>query len=264
MNTVYFVSFCILAALGNKKRESLFSPALQVLAHRGLTSKHLENTKEALVAALEEGADGIEFDVQLSLDQEPMVFHDHSVFRLCGIKKNIDDMKSAELSKIIQRAPQYEKRYHISTLRELLASFPVGKIINIELKETTALHGPLGIKHILKLIEPYKKKQTIIISSFDPDILKLVADEDKEYALGFLIDKKIQLNIFLRALKIIPMICCLNPHLQLITPRALPVLNKLNLDFLVWGHKELGSEKILLKMRRRAIISDIPERLLEK
>lgn len=43
-----------------------------------------ENTLKALSRAKEEGVDGIEFDVQLSADGEPFLFHDDNALRVCG------------------------------------------------------------------------------------------------------------------------------------------------------------------------------------
>lgn len=43
-----------------------------------------ENTLEALARAKEEGADGIECDVQLSADGELFIFHDDDARRVCG------------------------------------------------------------------------------------------------------------------------------------------------------------------------------------
>jgi glycerophosphoryl diester phosphodiesterase len=47
-----------------------------VLAHRGGTGPWHENSLEAFSAALQLGADGVELDVRLSADGEPVVHHD--------------------------------------------------------------------------------------------------------------------------------------------------------------------------------------------
>jgi glycerophosphoryl diester phosphodiesterase len=49
---------------------------MQIIGHRGARRLALENTVEALQIAFEEGADGVEFDVRLSGDGEPVVWHD--------------------------------------------------------------------------------------------------------------------------------------------------------------------------------------------
>ena len=71
-------------------------------AHRGLhdnDSEAPENSLEAFRRAVESGY-GIEFDVQLSKDGIPVVFHDASLKRMCGIDGNVWEYTLEELSKI--------------------------------------------------------------------------------------------------------------------------------------------------------------------
>ncbi len=57
---------------------------IRLLAHRGSRLTAPENTLEAVSIARDEGADGIELDVQLSADGEPFIFHDDNAQRLTG------------------------------------------------------------------------------------------------------------------------------------------------------------------------------------
>ena len=52
-----------------------------IIAHRGESSGVPENTLSAFAAALASGANGIEFDVHLTSDNHPVVFHDATVDR---------------------------------------------------------------------------------------------------------------------------------------------------------------------------------------
>jgi len=51
------------------------------IAHRGASGVAPENTKIAFVKALDMGARAIEFDVQLTRDNVPIVFHDDTLER---------------------------------------------------------------------------------------------------------------------------------------------------------------------------------------
>ena len=53
-----------------------------VVAHRGYSSQHPENTMEAFIAARDSGADMIELDVQLTKDNVLVIFHYFSLFLL--------------------------------------------------------------------------------------------------------------------------------------------------------------------------------------
>lgn len=68
-------------------------------AHRGLhdnQSDAPENSMAAIRKAVEAGY-GIEFDVQLTKDRIPVVFHDETLKRVCGEKGNVRDYTYREL-----------------------------------------------------------------------------------------------------------------------------------------------------------------------
>lgn len=48
----------------------------EIFAHRGASGYESENTLEAFALAVEQGADGIELDVQLSRDGQMVIIHD--------------------------------------------------------------------------------------------------------------------------------------------------------------------------------------------
>jgi glycerophosphoryl diester phosphodiesterase len=50
-----------------------------VIGHRGASADAPENTIAAFELALEQGADGIELDVHLSADEQPVVIHDFTL-----------------------------------------------------------------------------------------------------------------------------------------------------------------------------------------
>lgn len=68
-------------------------------AHRGLHDNEgdaPENSMAAFQKAVEAGY-GIELDVQLSKDRIPVVFHDETLERVCGVKGNVRDYTYEEL-----------------------------------------------------------------------------------------------------------------------------------------------------------------------
>lgn len=68
-------------------------------AHRGLFDNHSEAPENSLPAfrkAVERGY-GIELDVQLSKDNELVVFHDATLKRMCGVEGNVWDYTLKEL-----------------------------------------------------------------------------------------------------------------------------------------------------------------------
>ena len=68
-------------------------------AHRGLHDAKAgipENSMAAIRRAVDAGY-GIEFDVQLSKDRVPVVFHDETLNRVCGVEGNVRDYTFEEL-----------------------------------------------------------------------------------------------------------------------------------------------------------------------
>ena len=52
-----------------------------IIGHRGASAIAPENTLAAFKRAIQDGADGIEFDVRLSQDGVPVVIHDATLAR---------------------------------------------------------------------------------------------------------------------------------------------------------------------------------------
>lgn len=83
-------------------------------AHRGLFDNDgdvPENSLSAIKKAVEAGY-GIEFDVQLSKDDIPVVFHDASLKRMCGIdgkvwEYTLDELKQMKLAKSEEIIPTF-------------------------------------------------------------------------------------------------------------------------------------------------------------
>lgn len=86
----------------------------QLVAHRGQSANLPENTLEAMRQAIACGATAVEFDLQLSADQVPLVCHDRSLQRTAGVDLAIADNTSAELV-----------RYSVGEAARLAGRFPV-------------------------------------------------------------------------------------------------------------------------------------------
>lgn len=106
---------------------------MAVMAHRGSSVRALENSKEAIMLAVDEGAKYVELDVVLSRDKVPVVFHDLNVKRLAGEDRLVSDMDLDELSKLKLRSAN-GKEGKISTLAEIVESVGDKAVLNVELK----------------------------------------------------------------------------------------------------------------------------------
>ncbi len=71
-----------------------------ILGHRGASSLAPENTLAAFRRAIDDGADGIEFDVRLSRDNVAVVIHDASLKRTGLINRPVIELTAAELQQV--------------------------------------------------------------------------------------------------------------------------------------------------------------------
>jgi len=71
-----------------------------IFAHRGANKEAAENTRAAFNKALEFPIDGIETDVQLSLDEVPVLWHDWQLDKLGHPGKCIDDFNFKQLEQM--------------------------------------------------------------------------------------------------------------------------------------------------------------------
>lgn len=69
----------------------------QLVAHRGYPRHYPENTLAGIEAAIRAGARFVEVDVQLTRDGVPVLFHDASLRRVCGVDGAVHDFGLAEL-----------------------------------------------------------------------------------------------------------------------------------------------------------------------
>ena len=89
--------FLIVPRTGKKKRRGLFLGRLY--AHRGLYEADgaPENSMAAFRCAVKHKC-AVEADVRLSADGVPVVFHDESLARMCGIERRTENLSAAALT----------------------------------------------------------------------------------------------------------------------------------------------------------------------
>ena len=111
---------------------------MEIWAHRGASRVAPENTMPAFERAIAAGADGIEFDVQLSRDGEVVVIHDETLSRTTDGTGRVVDHTLAELRALDASAGRDSwTDVRIPTLAEVLALLaPTTLRADIELKNS--------------------------------------------------------------------------------------------------------------------------------
>ncbi|MBS4209655.1 glycerophosphodiester phosphodiesterase [Bacillus sp. FJAT-50079] len=141
-----------------------------IIAHRGSAGTHPENTMDAFIAAEKYGADGIELDVQLSLDGEVVVIHDTTLDRTTNGTGKVKDFTLAELKQLKANCHYkhfFKRASRIPTLREVFEWMKCNKLsCNIELKNNDIPYEGLEEK-VIGLIKEFGLEKRIVISSFN-------------------------------------------------------------------------------------------------
>lgn len=150
------------------------------IAHRGLSELYPENTLLAFKKAILAGADGIETDLRLSLDEEVALFHDDDLSRFTGSDVKLENLSYSELKKIDVGLGE-----SIPTLDELLELLNNKIIIVLEIK-----YVPSTYKRLCEIIEKKicDKLDFVEVSCFDDVVLEYARHLNHDIKLHKLID----------------------------------------------------------------------------
>jgi glycerophosphoryl diester phosphodiesterase len=151
----------------------------EIVAHRGVLDQAPENTLQAFERAIQIGVDAVEFDVRLTADWVPVVYHYLYLDEITTSRGPIFDYTLNQIREM--RLQGYGNEFRISTFEEVLEKIG-GRIgMEIELKgpepEAAQIVGETlrGFKHLWDTIE---------VTSFEP---KLLTDL-KEFCPGLTTD----------------------------------------------------------------------------
>lgn len=157
-------------------------PEVRWIAHRGLSSKYLENTAKAYKAAAKLPFFGIETDIHLTLDNIPITHHDHNLVRLSNNTSHLKDLSYNDLKSI-----KLKEKYSIPTLKEYLKIVKLNhKVAVIEFKPTFTSHQ---IELIFDHITSYINLNHVMIISFHLENLIKIRQKYPDMMLQYLTDK---------------------------------------------------------------------------
>ncbi|XP_041369767.1 glycerophosphocholine phosphodiesterase GPCPD1-like [Gigantopelta aegis] len=195
------------------------------IGHRGMgvSQKHIElvheNTLASFSAAAIHGADMVEFDVMLTKDHEPLVFHDYTVH--LSYKKGFDeeaqlfeipikDLTLAQLhsmklsqpccvagSQIDLSKENDEQKKPFPTLKQVLLEADKRLAFFMEVKHPLTVESGkveldqyfdhnLHIDKILEVVFNYAGSRKIVFASFDADACIILQQKQNRYPVMFL------------------------------------------------------------------------------
>ena len=163
MGNYIFLSLCVFL-IGNPilsaQSEVPILPSKGICAHRGAVEHYPENTIPAFNEAIRLGAQMIEFDVQLTKDNQLVVIHDSSVDRTTNGVGPVNGMTLAELQKLNAGSWKSSKfsGVTIPTMREVLRIMPNNIWLNIHLKG----NRELGVEVAKLIVSENRMPQSVV------------------------------------------------------------------------------------------------------
>lgn len=138
-----------------------------IYAHRGASEYSPENSMESFRQGYDMGADGIEFDVQLTKDGKIVVTHDERIDRVSNGTGFVKDYTLEELRKFdFNNNMQGFSNVKIPTLEEVFEEFQNKDFVfNMELKNSIINYENLEEK-VVQMSKKFRIMDRIIFSSF--------------------------------------------------------------------------------------------------
>ena len=143
----------------------------KIIAHRGVTGRHPENTLPAFADALEVGADGVEFDVRLSGDGQLLVHHDDRLGRVFPGNAQLSRHTVQELRQLTAGMPDAQIPLLDEVLELLEQRGRAGFMVNIEVKADDFAAAGIETK-IAQAVKQFRYASDVTISSFNHHSLR--------------------------------------------------------------------------------------------
>lgn len=168
-------------------REAFNSGETLVFGHRGAMAQAPMNTMAAFELAREQGADGIELDVQLSRDGHLVVIHDDAVDATSDGQGKVGEFTLAELKRL-DAGGWYSECFvgqRIPTLDEVFSAFGNDMLVNVEIKAPRDSVDRVE-RRLAGCVRRHNLRERIIVSCFDPVVLGRVRGMMPMVMQGFL------------------------------------------------------------------------------
>ncbi len=237
-----------------------------IISHRGANKVSPQNTMEAFKKAVFFGADGFETDVHLTSDGVPVLCHNYTVDKTSDGSGEIAARTLEQLRKL-DFGGYFHHTYkgtQIPTLDEFLTLSKKAnlKVLNIEIKSPKNKDYIIANK-IIEAVKEYGLFDSLLISSFDPDLLVYIKDLDENCKTGFLYspDKPITYKRVLgRAVDFAKSIDAdaLHPHQMFVTKELIEKAHENGIMINPWTVNKEKDIKKLVEMGVDGVITDVP------
>jgi glycerophosphoryl diester phosphodiesterase len=172
-----------------------------IVAHRGASAIEAENTLPAFEAAIQAGADAVEFDVRMTADDEAVVLHDPDVARTTDGSGLVRHLSLAQVKRLNIRAANGHVT-EISTLVEVLDLVSGRAAVDIEIKNVPGepdfeSDRELAVDATLAALDSGGFVGAALLSSFNPLSLAYAKSRAPSVPTGLLTDPSVDAHVAL-------------------------------------------------------------------
>jgi glycerophosphoryl diester phosphodiesterase/membrane-associated phospholipid phosphatase len=250
---------------------------VSVIAHSGAQGHAPTNTFEAFDVALEQGADTLEMDLQLTADDEVVVIHDGTVDRTTGEpgivrELTLDEIRALDAGWYFEdeqgQHPFRGQGITIPTLVEVLERYPDTHLI-VELKTDG---GEAIIQPVIDLLREHGRDDgSVTVASFSSDYLVPVREQLPEVPTNmpegetssFYVRQLVGLHPWWSPPGELFQVPEYHDGRHVVTSRFVRAAERLGVDVQVWTVNEVEQMHRLLDAGVHGILTDYPDRLVQ-
>ena len=250
-----------------------------IIAHRGASALAPENTLAAFQRATADGADGIEFDVRMTKDAIPVVFHDSNLKRIAGQEFNVSNLTLARLQTFdvgswfnLKNPKNADKKFAaeiVPTLAHLLGFLKDYRgLLYVELKGEES-EIPALTEAVCDLIRQSGMLSQIVIKSFRLEGIALARKILPNIRTAALFEPEIPASFFSKKSYLIEKAAEfgadeLSVHYSLATKKLVGKASERGLATIIWTVDGKIWVRRALNLGIRAIITNNPANLLAR
>ncbi|WP_228041380.1 glycerophosphodiester phosphodiesterase [Planktothrix mougeotii] len=232
---------------------------LEIIAHRGFSVMAPENTLVAFSAALQQGANSLEFDVQVSADGIPVIFHDELLNRITGTSGKVSEKTVAEL-KELDAGSWFAERFageSIPTLENAIATFKnVKDFLYFDIKPNHQWSEE-EVQNLGEFVTQNNILKKSIMTSFNEKFLDQIRHQHPEITLGYFLIAFNQFEEQLqKAINKGNSILSIHYPVVLQHPEILTQSQNQGVDIVVWTVDDLNDFNTLVNLGVKRIITN--------
>jgi len=233
-----------------------------IFAHRGARLVAPENTLPAFQAAIDLGADGVELDVQYTMDSHLVIMHNPTLDVSTNGTGKVTSHSLEEVRKL-DAGSWFDPKFagtRIPTLDEALDLLRGKLLVNIELKSLDVATANIG-KDVVAAVRAHDMADQVVLSSFNPLALRRAKQAGPEIECGLLLAPDLPAWMRWGLTRRYSRADALHPEWKMVDAQYVAWAERQGFPLRVWTVTEEDDMRRMIALGVDAIITPAPDRL---